>query len=113
MKHEFSNGTVVVIGPHWCVTTLPNGKEVHAHPNDKTLEMARKLGYEEDIDALTRDHDLLHTELMSWLEQPYSYSLMHAAGETVDMDIVQYEEEAVLALQKLKKALKRESVLSG
>lgn len=96
-------------GPSFCVTTLPNGKEVHAHPDQDSSDMADRLGYGSDVAAMTREHDALHSQLMDWLGQPYSYSLMIAAGEPVDWTISNYEEAAVLAIQKLKQALKNRS----
>jgi len=100
-----------VQGPNFCVTTLPNGTEVHAHPNMDTPEMADRLGYGDDVDGLTRDHDALHSVLMDWLGAPYSYSLMRAANpkSSVSWEIANLEEEAVLAVQKLKQALKNSS----
>ena len=106
---KLSNGTLIVQGPYFCVTTLPNGKEVHAHPNFESAEMANKLGYGDDVASMTREHDALHSQLMDWLGQPYSYSLMQAAGENVDWEIANYEEAAALAVQRLKQALKNKS----
>jgi hypothetical protein len=107
---KLSNGTLIVQGADFCVTTLPNGDEVHAHPNDESLVMARKLGYGDDVAALTRDHDALHSRLMDWLGAPYSYSLMRAAGyEKTDWGTAILEEKAVLAVQELMNALKNNS----
>lgn len=97
-------------GPDFCVTTLPNGAEVHAHINDDTLAMAQQLGFGDDVAALTREHDALHSRLMDWLGQPYSYSLMRAAGyENTDWGIAALEEEAVLVIQKLLNEIKNKS----
>ena len=110
MYEELSNGTRISVGADFCVTTLPNGDEVHAHPNDESLHMARELGYGDDVAALTREHDALHSRLMDWLGQPYSYSLMRAAGhEKTDWGIAVYEEKAVLAIQQLMNEIKNKS----
>src|SRR5690349_7530738 len=71
---RLANGTEVCAGPSWCVTKLPCGDEVHAHPNEQSKDMAKLLGYNDDA-LLTREHDALHSILMDWLGQPYSYSL--------------------------------------
>lgn len=107
---KLSNGTLLVQGPDFCVTTLPNGAKVHAHINLDTLAMAQELGFGNNAAALTREHDSLHSRLMDWLGQPYSYSLMRAAGyEDIDWGIASLEEEAVLAIQKLLNEIKNKS----
>lgn len=104
-KCELSNGTKLQVCQTWVITRLPNGQEVHAHPREDQADTAMELGYGTDIEAMTRDHDPLHSRLMDWLKAPYSYSLMLAAGCDVDRHIAGLEEEAVMAVQKLKKAL--------
>ena len=107
---KLNNGTLLVQGPNFCVTTLPNGTEVHAHPNEDSPEMAQRLGYGEEVGSMTRDHDALHSRLMDWLGQPYSYSLMRAGGHVdTDWGIAVLEEKAVLAVQELIQALKNRS----
>lgn len=96
------NGTDILIGPDWVVTTLPNGMLVHARPNDDSPRMARRLGYGTDVAAMTRDHDPLHSALSDWLGMPFSYSLMQAAGCDVCPALAALEENAVLAVQELK-----------
>lgn len=106
MDHElatFNNGTRVVIGPTWSVVTLPSGHEVHAHPQ-RTPEQdhtAQRLGYGADVEAMTRDHDLLHVSLTDWLGLPHSFSLATAADlPSVHPDLAHLEEAAVLAVQR-------------
>jgi len=107
---RLTNGSVIVTGPDFCVTTLPNGAEVHAHISEDTARMAQELGYGDDVAALTREHDALHSKLMDWLGQPYSYSLMRAAGyENIDWGIAVQEELAVLAIQRLLNEIKNKS----
>ena len=81
---------------------LSNGTEVFAGPEDRSPEMARRLGYGSDVDAMTRDHDPLHARLTDWLGMPFSYSLMEAAGCDVDPKLAILEEAAVLAVQEFK-----------
>jgi len=97
----FSNGTRVVIGPSWAVTTLPSGRELHAHPDGSEAQAgtARKLGYGDDVAALTREHDLIHSALCDWLGLPASYALSEAAGEPSDPTLAELEERAVMAVQ--------------
>lgn len=97
-----ANGTIVNIGPSWVHTILPNGRDVHAHPDADSARMARRLGYGRDVAALTRDHDALHAMLTAWLGMPFSYSLMLAAGCDVCPAMAALEEEAVLAVQEFK-----------
>lgn len=103
---KLPNGVDVHIGPYWCITHLPNGKIVHAHPTGKANFKA--LGYDSE-EQLTREHDLLHSKLMAWLGAPYSYSLMQAAGCEVDSNIAAYEEDVILKLHVLMNALKNTS----
>lgn len=101
---RFNNGTLVVIGAAWSVVTLPSGREVHAHPQHSAeqAETAQHLGYGTDVDAMTRDHDLLHVSLTDWLGLPQSFSLAEAAGcENTDHHLADLEERAVLAVQRL------------
>jgi hypothetical protein len=104
---RLNNGTQIVVGDGWSVVKLPCGHEVHARPNERTPEMAKKLGYGEGEDAvkrLTEQHDPLHARLTDWLGMPFSYSLMQAAGDPVDQHIADLEEAAVLSVQELKAA---------
>jgi hypothetical protein len=101
---QLRNGTHITVGPSWAVTRLPNGKELHAHPDENSAEAAERLGYGDDVEALTRDHDPLHSRLCDWLGMPHSFSLMHAAGCDADLRLVQLEEDAVIAVQKFKRA---------
>jgi hypothetical protein len=99
------NKTQIRIGDSWVVTRLPNGREVHAHPDGESLRMAKELGYGEDVAALTRDHDLLHSIICDTLGLPYSPALMKQAGEKgIDPLLVGLEEAAILAVQKFKRA---------
>lgn len=101
-----SNGTWIVVGPDWVMTRLPNGRVVNAAPEPRSLEMAHRLGYGDDVAALTRDHDTLHSLLTSALGFPYSFSLMQAAGCEVDPHIAAVEEDAVLTCQRLRQAVR-------
>ncbi|MFL6864048.1 MAG: hypothetical protein ACJ8DZ_13725 [Allosphingosinicella sp.] len=104
MTEDLPNGTRVVVGPSWAVVTLPDGREVHAHPGPGSADMARRLGYGDDVAAMTRDHDPLHARLTALLGMPRSLSLSVAAGGNEPGDLVALEEEAVLAAQRLLQA---------
>ena len=99
------NGTVVRIFETWAETVLPGGQVVYATPQHtpEQAETARDLGYGDDVDAMTRDHDALHSALCDWLGLPASFSMMDAAGllHEADRPKAWAEESAVLALQKL------------
>lgn len=97
----FSNGTHVEIGPSWVVTTLSTGETIHAHPQDTAdqRETAQRLGYGDDVAALTRDHDPLHAWLCAALGLSTSYALSQAAGLPADPVLAGLEEKAVLAVQ--------------
>lgn len=101
---KLNNGTVATMGESWCHTVLPNGCEVHAHPDEESPRMARELGYGDDVAALSRSHDWLHSLLCDALGLPYSYSLMLAAGCEVDKRLADLEEAAVLATQRFARA---------
>lgn len=94
-----------MVGPYWLITTLPDGQQVPASPRSDSGPIARRLGYGEDVAALTRDHDLLHSLLADWLGQPYSHSLAQAAGLPADSAVAALEEDVVLALQRYINAL--------
>lgn len=82
----------------WAETTLPDGRQVSARPNDESPAMAERLGYGADVAAMTRHHDPLHARLCEWMGLPTSYSLSAALGDDVG-DLAWLEEAAVLALQ--------------
>ncbi len=104
--HTLSNGTEVAVGSNWARTTLPCGTTVYAEPNADSPRMAALLGYGADVDAMTREHDLLHSRLMDWLGQPYSHGLRAAVGLEHNPTVAALEEDAVLAVQRLSCALR-------
>ena len=95
-----ANGTRITIGPDWVRTVLPTGAEVHASYDPDSPRMARRLGYGDDWEAMTREHDPLHSRLCDFLGMPFSYSLMQAAGADVCPQLAALEEDAVLAVQE-------------
>lgn len=103
VRHH-KNGTVVKVGEDHVVTILPNGTEVTAIPNRESPKMAKRLGYGKDVNAMTRDHDPLHSWLCDRLGMPHSFSLMQAAGFDVNARLAGLEEDAVLSVQKFKRA---------
>lgn len=103
MTERLSNGTLITVGPSWAVVTLPTGEEVHAHPSPASPAMAERLGYGDDVAAMTRDHDPLHARLTDWLGLPHSFSLRFAAGVDPDSELAGAEEDAVLAVQRFRR----------
>ncbi|MCR5875157.1 hypothetical protein LRS10_13745 [Phenylobacterium sp. J426] len=101
--------TRCLVGPSWVVTTLPSGAEVHAHPQNSEgqRQTAKRLGYGDDLAAMTRDHDPLHAALAEWLGMKASTALRHAAGEPVSKGLADLEEAAVVAVQAYCRALGR------
>lgn len=102
------SGVSITLGDSWCVTQLEGGTEVHAHPNDDSLDMAMKLGYGYDVALMTREHDPLHSLLADWIGYGESRSLRVAAGLDPDNAIAVLEEEVVLAIQRLINAIRNE-----
>lgn len=102
----FSNGTRVVVGSQWAVTTLPTGAEIQAHPQGSVEQAAtaERLGYGDDVAAMTRDHDPLHVWLCDALGLPTSFALSEAAGQPIDAAVAALEERAVLAVQAFMRA---------
>lgn len=84
----------------WVETDIPGLPTLHAVPRSDQIDTARRLGYGNDIDALTRDHDTTHAAMCDWLGLPASFSLTMAAGGEVDADLAEAEEAAVMALQR-------------
>jgi hypothetical protein len=95
-----ANGTVQRIFATWVETEIPGLETLYACPMVEQRETADCLGYGDDVDALTRDHDFLHAWLADVLGLPASYALTAAAGGTVDPAIAEAEEAAVMALQR-------------
>jgi hypothetical protein len=104
------NGTEIIVGPDWCLTRLPCGREVHAHPNAESPAMAERLGYGQDVAAMTRHHDALHSMLCCMLGMTASHSLMLVAGCESDATLAALEEDAVLAVQRFARAAGWEGV---
>lgn len=98
-----TNGTLVEVHPTWVAIRLPDGTRVDAVPQKNAGQRvtSRRLGYGTDVDAMTRDHDPLHALLTDWLGLPFSHALHQAAGLPFDRMLAQYEEDAVLAVQRL------------
>ncbi len=103
---SWPNGTRAVVGPNWCATILPTGQVVRARPNAESPRMAHELGYGDDVDALTREHDVIHSELAAMVGLPHSLGLAQVAGLPVNAMLANLEEAAVLAVQRFTKALK-------
>lgn len=90
-------------GTAWVVTKLPNGTEVHAHPNHdpEDYEMAERLGYP-NVDFMTLEHDPMHSIINEVLFRTPSPVLIGvASGKSPPSEVAAAEEEVVLAVQKL------------
>jgi hypothetical protein len=101
------NGTRTRVFETWAENDLL-GQTVSAvaRHDAEQAAMARRLGYGEDVDAMTRDHDLLHALLADMLGLPCSLSLKLAAGlaNADDRQLADIEEAAVLAVQEFVRA---------
>lgn len=94
----------VEIWPDCVRTTLPGSGQVMAAPEatEEYRARARALGYGDDIMAMCREHEILHSLLACWLGLPESPVLARlAAGNPMDREEMEPEEAAVLALQRL------------
>jgi hypothetical protein len=108
LSHRCRNGTLIEIRPASTRITLPTGETVigEAQHTAEQRHTARRLGYGDDVLAMVRDHDPLHSLLAAWLGLPASYGIMAAAGllKPEDADLAAYEEAAVLAVQRFMRA---------
>jgi hypothetical protein len=93
-------------GEAWVVTELPDGTVVHAHPQHGTEDVARAeaLGYP-NVGTMTLEHDPLHSVVYNILFGQSSVALRSVHGECAP-EIVQAEEEVVLAVQRLLNAVR-------
>lgn len=92
----------VTVHEHGSTVVLPCGAVINAVPQDtdEYRATARSLGYGDDTLAMAQDHDRLHVALCEWLGIE-SASLAVAAGASADSTLAGYEEDAVLAVQRL------------
>lgn len=88
------------------VTHLAGGAEVRAFPEDTPEYVARAeaLGYGADTAAMSREHEITHALLARWLDIPENPTLRGAATGK-HWPHWRDEEAAVLAIQKLARAL--------
>ena len=84
------------------LTRLPGGGEVHAraHRTSEYLARAGSLGYGIDVDALSRDHEITHSLLATWLGLQESPTFRGVADGR-HWQHWQAEESAVLGIQRL------------
>lgn len=95
-------------GDNWCRTTLADGSELVAMPEDTDAyyRTAAKHGYGGDINRLCIEHELVHHLLARWLGLPESYALGRVArGNLEATDISRMEEQAVLSIQAFANAV--------
>ena len=85
----------------WVETELPGLPLVVAVPRPDQIRLCDELGYGDDLEAMTWDHDFLHAWLADVLGLDVSFSLARAAGAAIaPPGIAEAEEAAVLALQR-------------
>lgn len=99
VQRLFTNGTSVLLGGDHVITVLSTGERIPAYPNSDSAAMAETLGYGDDVAAMTRHHDPLHTYLANLVHGGESHALRHVAGAQENGPLVWLEEQAVLALQ--------------
>jgi len=96
-------GTIVELHDWGCVTTLPNGRVIHAAPQlgPDYLRTAQLHGYGADVMAMCHEHDAMHAALAAFLGLTVSPVLSTVAGAPVG-DAVEHglEEDAVLAVTR-------------
>lgn len=87
-------------------TCFPDGEPVLAYPQDTDQYRATAVaqGYGDDVLAMSRDNDLLHSLICSWLGLPRSPTLNGCANRPYWPDWWR-EEETVMALQRLARFL--------
>lgn len=93
--------TRVSVHPYGTTIVLACGLIVEGRPqgNAEQAEIARELGYDDDVLQMVRDHDALHVALAGWLGFE-TFALREAAGLDVPAELAAAEEAAVLAVQK-------------
>jgi hypothetical protein len=94
----------VTIGESYVVTRYDDGTEVHAHPDgtDEQTHIARALGYGDDVAAMNRHHDLLHTLIAHARGWPVSKTLHGVAhGSYAPREISDDEERIVMLVARL------------
>jgi hypothetical protein len=92
------------VGPARIATTIfPDGRELHAAPedNDAYRAMAARLGYGDDTTSLSYEHELLHNLLAALAREPWSPALRAAVLGQGSSDDIWEEEGLVLRAQGL------------
>jgi hypothetical protein len=90
----------------WTLTTLPGGDvPARAQDNDDYRERAAGLGYGADTALMSREHEVMHSLLATWLGLPCSPTLQGVATGKYARHWCE-EEAAVLALQRLCRCLR-------
>jgi hypothetical protein len=101
--HRCRNGLIIDTADGICRVTLPTGETVTAVPQRTQAQAATAqcLGYGDDVEAMTEDHDATHCLLADFLSLPTSHALRAAAGLDHDEGLAAIEEQAVMAVQRL------------
>lgn len=100
------------VAPHYVETVFHDGRRVVATPeagNSAYNDNARALGYGDDLELLSREHEMLHTFLAERIHggaSPTLWAVAHGQGNDPNFpDLAPiweqiYEEAMVLAFQK-------------
>lgn len=110
MKRIRIGTAVIEISKDHVLSILADGARVEAEPHDTAdyAASAQHLGYAGDVAGMNRDHELAHHLLASVLGLAESPVMRSVANDTWQDDpdgTLQLEEDAVMALQRLTKAL--------
>jgi hypothetical protein len=88
-------------------TTFEDGSVLVAAAEDtpQYTETALRNGYSADTVALSREHEIVHVALAHLLKTPSPSLLFEIGAEHPELWLRQYEEDAVLAIQRYTRAL--------
>ncbi len=101
--------------PYGCTTIFADGASVDAIPHDTFHYhvIAHRLGYQDDILAYCREHEVAHELISQYVAGTHSEVLWCLAhGKVAAPAVVTYEELAVQALQRFVRANER-PIVSG
>jgi hypothetical protein len=106
---KLAGADIILCDDGLTITRYPDDTEVLARaPHSSWAEQsaidsycaqAAELGYGDDVDAMSREHEIAHHVLASVLGQPHSHTMWAVAHGTKDISGAA-EEAAVMALQR-------------
>lgn len=109
MKRIYIGPTVVEVRERHVLSILADGARIEAEPHETAeyAATAESLGYGSDVEAMNRDHELMHHILAHALGLPESPVMRAVADDTWQHDPdgkLKLEEDAVMAVQRLARA---------